>query len=37
MFGHLGAGYFLDLTGGARSVVDKDALTKPQIDDVLLA
>ena len=28
---------FLDLTGGARSVIDLNALTQPQIDDVLLA
>jgi hypothetical protein len=37
VFGHFGAGDFLDLTGGARSIVDKNALPEPQIDDVLLA
>jgi hypothetical protein len=35
--GHPGAGDFLDLAGGARSVVYLDALPEPQIDDVLLA
>ena len=35
--GYSGAGYLLDLAGGARSVVDKNALPQPQIDDVLLA
>jgi hypothetical protein len=35
--GHFGAGDFLDLAGGARSVIDQDALTQPEIDDVLLA
>jgi hypothetical protein len=37
VFGHFGAGNFLDLTGGARSIVDKNALPEPQIDDVMLA
>ena len=32
---HPGAGDFLDLAGGARSVIDQNALTEPQIDDVL--
>jgi hypothetical protein len=36
-FGHSGAGDFLDLASGARSVIDLDALTQPQIDNVLLA
>jgi hypothetical protein len=35
--GHPGAGYFLDLAGGARSVIDLDALAQPEIDDVLFA
>ena len=35
--GHLGAGDFLDLAGGAGAIVDLDALAEPQIDDVLLA
>jgi hypothetical protein len=34
---HLGAGDFLDLAGGTGSVIDLDALTQSQIDDVLLA
>ena len=34
---HLGARYFLDLTGRASSVIDHHALTKPQADDILLA
>jgi hypothetical protein len=34
---HPGAGDFLDLARGARPVIDKDALTEPQIDNVLLA
>ena len=34
---HPGTGNFLDLARGARPVIDKDALTEPQIDDVLLA
>ena len=34
---HLGAGDFLDLAGRAGTVIDLDALTQPQIDDVLLA
>jgi hypothetical protein len=34
---HPGARNFLDLAGGARSVVDLDALAEPEIDDVLFA
>jgi hypothetical protein len=34
---HPGAGDFLDLAGGARAVIDLNALTEPQIDNVLLA
>jgi hypothetical protein len=34
---HPGAGNFLDLARGARPIIDKDALTEPQIADVLLA
>ena len=30
-------GHFLDLAGGAGSVIDQDALPEPQSDDVLLA
>jgi hypothetical protein len=37
VFRHLGPGYFLDLTGGAGSVVDPGALSEPQAADVLLA
>src|ERR1700722_1183679 len=35
--GHPGAGDLLDLASGTGSIVDLDALTEPQIDDVLLA
>jgi hypothetical protein len=35
--GHLGAGNLLDLAGGASSVVDLDALPKPQVTNILLA
>jgi len=35
--GHLRPRNFLDLPGRAGSVVDKNALTQSQIDDVLLA
>lgn len=34
---HLRSRNLLDLSGGARSIVDKNALTQSQIDDVLLA
>jgi hypothetical protein len=34
--GHLCAEDFLDLAGGTRSIIDKNALPEPQIDDVLL-
>jgi len=35
--GQFGAGDFLDLAGGARTVVDHGALTEPQFGNVLLA
>src|SRR5260370_33781305 len=34
---HPGAGHFLDLALRTASIIDLDALTQPQIDDVLLA
>ena len=34
---HPGTGNFLDLAYGARPIIDKDTLTEPQIEDVLLA
>jgi len=36
-FRHLGAGYFLDLARGTRSVVYPDALPESQVDDILFA
>ena len=35
--GHPGTGNFLDLARGARPIIDKDALTEPQIDNVLFS
>jgi hypothetical protein len=32
---HLGTGDFLDLTGGTRAIVDLDALSEPQLADIL--
>jgi hypothetical protein len=36
-FRHLGAGYFLDLARGTRSVVYPDALPEFQVDDILFS
>ena len=35
--GHLCAGHFLDLAGGASAVIDLNSLTEPQAANVLLA